>query len=833
MTTFPRTQLELEARMYSTGEAKERGKMEGAEDSGYADRNPYAQELMRRFVEPLALSITEAVNITGQVRTKAAALLADLDPWAAAYVAVRACINHILHGSGTHPTTRTLSQAIGQTVYAESYLSKFNELEPDLFFILTQEIERRKTKSISKKLSTFVENARTRGLRFTQWGPGSRDSVGAFVIKRLVDEGMLLMAEPQTRNGPSTFVEVFIHPDVLDLIDNIKDHVSLLSPAFGPCIEPPRDWLGMAGGGWHSTEMQRCQPFVVKAPARSREYLLERWPVGSGNAPETHQIDPGAPNGGRPLPTPLAALNALQRTAWRVNTPVLAVAEQLPRIQETDEIVLDNVDKTKPTRPDWLDEIGDDAERTPEQVKDFAEYKKQLAVWHTRRKLSTSKRYRMMSAIQTATFYSHYEQFWYVYFFDSRGRMYPQSLGIHPQGSDLQKGLLEFAEGKPLNSPGAVHWFLIQGANKFGFDKATLQERADWHKDKVDFIRAYAEHPLDNRGWLEADNPFQFLAWCMEFVAWKADPHGFHSHLPIGMDGSCSGLQHFSAMLRDEVGGKATNLTNNEQMEDIYRRVAEAATVRMLDYRPEDSERDLVNIWRSVGINRKVTKRPTMTTPYGITKRSAIKYVVEDYLRGNPAFPASKAYKLAHMVMEWVWPAIGDIVVAARAAMDYLTQAAKVILKSGEDMIQWDSPSGFPATQVYAAVNFLRISTELYGHARIRVAVENEEEDLSKHATAFAPNFVHSMDAAHLHLTTARMVRENPGVSLAMIHDDFGTHAADAPALYDVLREEFYRMYLVHDVLLDLHSKYPVTPPPPLQGNLDLAEVLASEFIFS
>jgi DNA-directed RNA polymerase len=45
--------------------------------------------------------------------------------------------------------------------------------------------------------------------------------------------------------------------------------------------------------------------------------------------------------------------------------------------------------------------------------------------------------------------------------------------------------LLRFADGLPLTDATAVMWFCVQGANKFGFDKATLEERQAWVMERA------------------------------------------------------------------------------------------------------------------------------------------------------------------------------------------------------------------------------------------------------------------------------------------------------------------------------------------------------------
>ena len=104
--------------------------------------------------------------------------------------------------------------------------------------------------------------------------------------------------------------------------------------------------------------------------------------------------------------------------------------------------------------------------------------------------------------------------------------------------------------------------------------------------------------------------------------------HGdeFVSRIPVAMDGSCSGIQHFSAMLRDERGGAAVNLVPQELPADVYRAVAEKV-IEQAEWQAANGEEDsikhnadgvaylsegsktIAQQWLKFGITRKVTKR--------------------------------------------------------------------------------------------------------------------------------------------------------------------------------------------------------------------------------
>lgn len=149
--------------------------------------------------------------------------------------------------------------------------------------------------------------------------------------------------------------------------------------------------------------------------------------------------------------------------------------------------------------------------------------------------------------------------FYFPHTLDFRGRLYANTAFLNPQGEDSARGLLEFSKGKPLGSSGYA-WLKVHIANCFGEDKISLEERVEWTDEHKDEILAVGNDPLRNTSlWMVADKPWQYLRACIEFSS-CGDNFEYISHLPITIDGSCNGLQHFSAMLRDEVGGAATNL---------------------------------------------------------------------------------------------------------------------------------------------------------------------------------------------------------------------------------------------------------------------------------
>ncbi len=63
-------------------------------------------------------------------------------------------------------------------------------------------------------------------------------------------------------------------------------------------------------------------------------------------------------------------------------------------------------------------------------------------------------------------------------------------------GDDLSRGLLKFADKKPLGASG-MRWLKIHLANLYGYDKASFDEREAWVVERLDEIYDSALKPLE------------------------------------------------------------------------------------------------------------------------------------------------------------------------------------------------------------------------------------------------------------------------------------------------------------------------------------------------
>ena len=113
----------------------------------------------------------------------------------------------------------------------------------------------------------------------------------------------------------------------------------------------------------------------------------------------------------------------------------------------------------------------------------------------------------------------------------------------------------------------------------------------------------------------------------------------------------------------------------------------------------------------------------------------------------------------------------------------------------------------------------------------IQLKLDTEEPEPALHKNGVAPNFIHSMDAAHMALVT--VASAEAGIPfLAMVHDDFGAPFCYAETLFRVIREQFVQLHCTGDPLAEFKAENNLELAPPSRGDLDITQVLNSLYFF-
>lgn len=806
-------EMEHEQNMIDTGIAKVRARQEADRARGNASNTAGGKVLMTRMSTALAERIiTKIAELEdGKAKRKPPELrnLKLLPARVLAVVTLRAVTNSLARLKPEDCTTQKLGHAIGNDVESEYLARLFRKDDRGLFDRIIRNVnERSKNPEQRRKelVAAYQMVHEDDGPRMTIT---EKVRLGTLLLHALEAEGVA--RSRRVSKGKKCQKVYELTEDTLETMVKSDDMAAEMQPSMYPTLIQPRPWVTLKSGGYWMP-FKRNAGMVV---ARTRTNGIR------------HGSEEDMPRMFRPV-------NYLQNTPFAVNRSVLDVVLKMQEGNISCASLPSMHLETVPPKPHDI-ETNEGARK---------EWRSKAREVHTRNAAAKGKILAVDKTIRLASSLAGEKALYFPKMVDFRGRVYDCPSFLKPQGDDLSKGLLDFANGKPVGEDGA-YWLAVHGANVWGEDKRSLDDRVAWVEANEERIRCTADDPFADRWWMDADKPFQFLQFCLDWAGFCENGFDHISRTPVAMDGSCNGLQHLSAMLRDSVGGSAVNLLPASKPQDIYTQVMEKVIV-LLKERAANGE-PTAQKWLPL-MKRKTVKRPVMTLPYGATKTGFADQIMEDTIRplekaGESPF-TSEPYKAAQYLGKLVWEATGQTVIAARAAMDWLQGVAKVVAKANQP-IEWTTPSGFVVRQDYRKVRSRQVELQISGQrVKLYVAEGHEDKiDSAKMALAIAPNFVHSMDAAHM-LRTVELLLDTvgPSIHLSMVHDSYATHAADANALYDAIRNAFVQMYQEKDWLKafkeEVASQLPAEivetlPPVPPHGDLNIADVLNSLYFFA
>jgi DNA-directed RNA polymerase len=598
----------------------------------------------------------------------------------------------------------------------------------------------------------------------------------------------------------TTYIE--INPRLVE--EMIDDHQlrQWLRPKWAPMVCAPNPWAADEHGHWSGGYLIPGMQMKFVRPA-----------------------SPGHDNYGKTEPGIVAvnAINRLQSTPYTVNEQVLEVM----KITFGANIGLGDCPESAQDELKLERFAGVEKHEDGTYTEEFKLHLRNRELTHDAWAKAWADRLRMVQRLDMARDMLKYPAYWLPITMDFRGRCYTSTEMLSPQGSDFDKGLCCFAEAKPYTDRGR-YWMKVQIANLFGEDKISFDDRVAWFDQHEAELRAIAEDPITNHWWSdEGDDKkkWQLLASILDYF--REDGM---NQVAVQMDGSCNGIQHWSAIGRDLIGAKATNLLPSEKPEDLYSEVALFANNLLAESR----ENDWHSAWRDYGVSRKCAKRPCMTYPYGVTLRGCVDSLKKDGMCDWAGDEKAQAAQYIGMIL--MEEAIPGVVSASYKFMAWAKDLAKQANTAGT-YVEWITPLGTLVRHNYYVEDRIRLDVT---NQRVWFEVPNLNDarlSTKEMVSGIAPNFVHSLDASHM-LATINAMWDDGLHNFSMIHDSYGCHACDVDGMQRHIREQFVRMYTLFDPATLMAERMaektglePVLPPE--NGELDINLVLEAPYFFA
>jgi len=453
------------------------------------------------------------------------------------------------------------------------------------------------------------------------------------------------------------------------------------------------------------------------------------------------------------------AVHALESVGYRVSQDLLNIAEAID--EDKDRRLPDDLEhfEEKVKSLDYrLDCLGkEDAKR-----KEVESARRDLV---TEQRIIKARRSVFSRAIKRAR-QTGGKTFYHRVFADYRGRLYLHSIGLSFQGNDIQRALIEFAEGRKVAKP---DWKFIwlHLANTWG-EKGSWQERVKTAKSMQADVLRFAQNPIQTYDeWSRAGDKWQFIRTCFEIRDLLDNPDR-DSHLICEIDQSTSALQHMALVMDDPQMMRQVNF--GPEFSDIYQIIGDS-----LELNGEASPQH----------RRKIAKAALIPFGYG----SGVKKIAEAFDELDIPCLVAMNYKERFRLAQHVEKQILKHLKSAGRYKNNMKKLADKLLADGKDHFYWNTPSGFEVHH-YKQVEKKERERVLIGqnngkdeYAKLVAYKPETEPDVKRLKSGLPPNFIHSIDASVIHSLLVHFQNR-----ITCVHDAIGAHAG---TLHEVV-EMFY-----------------------------------------
>ncbi len=798
MSEPSKKQLELEQSILSISAYNKQSKQNRNIEKGKESNNYYARNMIEAGLDKLTKNLKEHIKkaLDGKVGVKSVSaiylsLFPDLD--VVSFIAFKVIIDCTSQGK----TTTQTALKIGQMLEDELRFTEFEKQDPKHFKAIKKHTN--DTSHDGYKKRVMVHHMNRKGHKFEPWTRANKLRVGLKLIE-LVSTKIQMVKLVNKRVKKITTSYLVFTEVYMKYIQQGRANRIALYPLLMPCYDKPRPWTSIHDGGFYT---KRLQTRAIKTTDQNLIKILQE----------------------QDLTICLRALTLASQTEWTVDKFVLDTLVYC--WEEGIEVgsLINKELKELPTKPV-------DFETNEESRK---EWRYLASLIHDMNAQNKSKRYQILSMIDTAMKYVG-ESFYHIYQFDWVGRMYPVTANFNPQGNDIARGLHIFKKGGEIKTQKDYEWLAISGANHFGLNKLSYRDRLDWSCSAgIDIAQQVYADPIANVDlWGQAKEPFQFLQWCKDWCGFQAHGYGYISHHCCCLDGTNNGYQHIAGLTSCSDLANKVNLQYELYPQDLYKNVLDVLLLLL-----EQSDNPQAKAWYEERdkLTRAFIKKPVLMVPYNSTTYGIANYI-EKYFVNQNVFMA-KNFKNNFYLAAVIQEAVEFVTPESPQLLKHLSTIARSFNKENKP-IAWHSPSGFYVQQNYYQGKTKRVTTKL-SNSSIKLSINESDStrvDKRKQMQGFPSNYIHSLDAAHCHLSLCEAGRQGLE-NFCVIHDCYGSPASELERFIECVKQSFFYIYsdnnldnLYHQAAEQLTDTKDL-PPALHMGDFDITDVLTAPYIFT
>lgn len=438
-------ELELEDRMVTLGRDQVRKAIARARESGNESGTSYGKTLIARSIDTVAEAIGRFIE-KGKAapgrRHIAIRYLEQIDSDVAAFIALRIVVDSL---TGKKKLLQRVAVDIGKRLEDEA---RFTEFKQDNARMYGRALEKAKrgTSYHRKKATMSGYDRRFAEDEWEAWPEQDMLHLGMALIDIIVQTGLVDVAdEVNTRRDTVKVIQPTAK--LVEWIEREAAKSELLHPMAMPMVVRPLDWTDPFNGGYLTQDVQGRQALVKTS---NSNYLTEL-ADGAGTMPVVYE-----------------AVNALQSSRWRINASVHSTLREVwelghpvAKLPSRDDITICPCPSCGASVPlPTLNTRGSTEHGCFADEEVLRAWKQKAHAFHTENVSLRSKRLALAKTLRIAETYADFEAIYFPYQLDFRGRIYAIPT-FNPQGNDVTKALLHFADAKPIEDGVAAGWLAM------------------------------------------------------------------------------------------------------------------------------------------------------------------------------------------------------------------------------------------------------------------------------------------------------------------------------------------------------------------------------------
>lgn len=239
-------QIELEQQMLADGITRYQSNTNKLIQKGIESNTQHGRAMIAAIVNAVADGVSDIQSDVTSNRDIARKNLQGMDAYQVAYLALITVVDEV----SKRFTLMKVAKSVGANIELQKRLSQWVAIEgkPALNVI-------RKANEKSSKLHKrqgLVYKLNKDGYNSTEWTNEERIHVGMRLVDKIVIKtGLVKLTKSIKKNKTITYLEAT--PETLEWVKKFNTFQEVMKPRYAPSIIPPKDWIDVMDGGYHST----------------------------------------------------------------------------------------------------------------------------------------------------------------------------------------------------------------------------------------------------------------------------------------------------------------------------------------------------------------------------------------------------------------------------------------------------------------------------------------------------------------------------------------------------------------------------------------------------